>query len=164
VYWICYRILRATAAPHAQELLSHAYHLLQQRASKIAERALKHSFLENIPAHRAIVDAVRDREARMVKMRIACADAPLGRPLHDEEYVTVAWTVAAPEDELLPEGMARRQARLGRLLQEAVEQGAAPTVGDLARALGVSEPTVRRDLAALRRAGQPVRTRGSLVR
>jgi len=34
-------------------------------------------------------------------------------------------------------------------------------VGDLAAALAVSEPTVRRDLAALRRAGHPVQTRGS---
>jgi DNA-binding transcriptional ArsR family regulator len=59
------------------------------------------------------------------------------------------------------DGPARRQARIQRLLQEAAEQGATPTVGDLAAALAVSEPTVRRDLSALRRAGHPVKTRGS---
>jgi DeoR/GlpR family transcriptional regulator of sugar metabolism len=75
--------------------------------------------------------------------------------------VTVTWTVAAPEDEALKEAPARRQARIQRLLQEAAEQGATPTLGDLAAALSVSKPTVRRDLAALRRAGHPVQTRGT---
>jgi DNA-binding transcriptional ArsR family regulator len=89
------------------------------------------------------------------------ADAPLGRPLRDDEYVTVTWTVTAPEDEAIDEGPDRRQTQIHRLLQEAAAQGAAPTVGDLAAALAVSQPTVRRDLAALRRAGYEVPTRGS---
>ena len=57
--------------------------------------------------------------------------------------------------------MARRRHRLQRLLTEAEAQGAAPTVDDLARALGVSRATVKRDLAALRQAGMAVRTRGA---
>jgi DNA-binding IclR family transcriptional regulator len=161
VYQTCYRVLRATGDPHAQEFVSHAYDLLQQRASKIADRDLQHSFLENIPAHRAIAAAVRDQRTHVVTVRLASADAPTGRPLHEEEYVAVAWTVAAPEDEAVPGGVTRRQARLVRLLQEAVDQGAAPTVGDLAKALEVSKPTMRRDLAALRQAGHQVQTRGS---
>lgn len=48
-----------------------------------------------------------------------------------------------------------------RLLWEAAEQGAAPTVDDLATALEVSRATVKRDLAALRQAGREVQTRGS---
>jgi DNA-binding SARP family transcriptional activator len=161
VYLTCYRVLRATGDPHAQEFVSHAYHLLQQRASKIAERDRQHSFLENIPAHRAIAAAVRGQRTHVVTVRLASADAPTGRPLHDEEYVAVAWTVVTPEDDAVPEGVARRQARLARLLQEAADQGAAPTVGDLAEALDVSSPTVRRDLAALRQAGHQPQTRGS---
>jgi DNA-binding SARP family transcriptional activator len=161
VYLTCYRVLRATGDPRAQKLISHAHHLLQQRASKIADRDLRQSFLENIPAHRAIASAVRGYHAHVVTVRLACAGAPTGRPLHDDEYVTIAWTVAAPGDDSVSEGLARRRARLVRLLQEAADQGAAPTVGDLARALEVSNPTVRRDLAALRRAGHRVQTRGS---
>jgi hypothetical protein len=161
VYLTGYRVLRATGDPHARELVSHAYDLLQQRASKIADRELQQSFLGNIPAHRAIAAAVRSQNARVVTVRLASTGAPTGRPLHDEEYVTVAWTVAALEDDAVPGGVARRQARLARLLKEAVDQGAAPTVGDLAKALDVSKPTVRRDLAALRHAGHQVQTRGS---
>jgi DNA-binding SARP family transcriptional activator len=161
VYLTGYRVLLATGDPEAPKLVSGAYHLLQQRASKIADRELRRSFLENIPAHRAIAAAFRSQHAHVVPVCLACAGAPTGRPLRDEEYVTVDWTVVAPEDDAVPEGMARRQDRLVRLLQEAVDQGAAPTVGDLARALNVSKPTVRRDLAALRQAGHRVQTRGS---
>jgi DeoR/GlpR family transcriptional regulator of sugar metabolism len=51
--------------------------------------------------------------------------------------------------------------RLQRLAEQAEQQGGAPRVEDLAETLGVSEATVRRDLAALRKAGIDVTTRGS---
>ncbi|MGD9100760.1 MAG: DUF1670 domain-containing protein, partial [Anaerolineae bacterium] len=101
------------------------------------------------------------RQASQVQVRLPRADAPSGRPLRDDEYVSVTWTVAAPEDDAIAGKVARRQRRLSRLLQEAQEQGAAPTVDDLAAALAVSRPTLRRDLAALRRAGREAQTRGS---
>lgn len=63
---------------------------------------------------------------------------------------TVEWTVHAPEDMALPEGPPRRRHRLRRLLAEAKEQGARPTVQALAKVLGVSPRTVRRDLRALK--------------
>lgn len=44
----------------------------------------------------------------------------------------------------------RRRHRLLRLLAEAQSQGAAPIYRHLAKALGVSERTVERDMAALR--------------
>ena len=47
-----------------------------------------------------------------------------------------------------------------RLVQEAQEQAAAPTVGHLALALGVSDRTIKRDLAALRDSGHIIATRG----
>ena len=55
----------------------------------------------------------------------------------------------------------RRRQRLQRLLAEADAQGGAPTVDDLAGALEASVATIRRDLAALRRSGQPAPTRGT---
>jgi predicted DNA-binding transcriptional regulator YafY len=45
--------------------------------------------------------------------------------------------------------VASRQARILRLLAEAQAQGASPTEADLACALGVSERTIKRDIAAL---------------
>jgi DNA-binding SARP family transcriptional activator len=95
------------------------------------------------------------------RVRLPRAEAPTGRPLRDDEWLEVTWTVAAPEDEAIINKVARRRHQLVRLLQEANEQRAAPTVSDLAAALEVSQVTVKRDLAALRQAGHRVRTRGS---
>ena len=96
-----------------------------------------------------------------IRARLPRAEAPTGRPLRDDEWVEVTWTVSAPEDDEIPGKVARRHHQLLRLLQEAADQGAAPTVDDLAAALEVSQPTIKRDLAALRRAGHDVQTRGS---
>jgi DeoR/GlpR family transcriptional regulator of sugar metabolism len=54
----------------------------------------------------------------------------------------------------------RRRRQIIRLLDEATTQGAAPTVDDLAEAIGASRSTVRRDLAALRQLGARTPTRG----
>jgi hypothetical protein len=74
------------------------------------------------------------------------------------EWVEVRWHLVLPEDSRA--GALRRQ-RVVRLAREAAEQGALPTVDDLAQALGVNAKTIKRDLAALRAAGQAVRTRGA---
>lgn len=120
--------------------------------------------LERVPEHRAIVEAWQAIPPRRTPFRLPRNDAPTGRPLRDDEWVEVTWTVAASEDEAIPGKTARRQHRLLRLLQEAREQGAAPRVDDLAAALGVSPKTIKRDLVALRRAGHAVRTRGTKPR
>ena len=96
-----------------------------------------------------------------IRVRLPAASAPTGRPLRDGEYATVAWTVAVPEDEVIPGKVTRRRHRILRLLREAAEQSAAPTAPDLAKALGVGARTIERDLAALRDAGHDARTRGS---
>jgi DNA-binding SARP family transcriptional activator len=101
------------------------------------------------------------RQAHQIPVRLPSADAPTGRPLRDDEYVTVTWTLSTPEEETMTRKVERRQHRLLRLLQEANEQGAAPTVDDLATVLEVSPGTIKRDLAVLRRAGHAVQTRGS---
>jgi tetratricopeptide (TPR) repeat protein len=100
-------------------------------------------------------------QMRQVLVRLPHIDAPTGRPMQDDDYVPVTWTVFASEDSTIAGAAARRRQQLLRLLQEAESQGAAPTVDDLAEALQVSQPTIKRDLAALRRAGHEVRTRGS---
>jgi DNA-binding transcriptional ArsR family regulator len=110
-----------------------------------------------------LIDLNRDAgptQPHRISTRLPLASAPTGRPLATDEWVEVTWTLAAPEDDARPGKVARRQHRLLRLLSEASAQGAAPTVTDLAQALGVSRATIKRDLAALRRAGQAARTRG----
>jgi tetratricopeptide (TPR) repeat protein len=162
VYLSCYQALHAAHDAHAERFLADAYHRLQAQAARIADDQVRRSFLDGVAAHREILAAYaawQDRNQRQV--RLPRAEAPTGRPLRDDEYVTVTWTLVSPEDEAFAEGPARRQAQIRRLLREAAEQGADPGVGDLAAALAVSEPTIRRDLAALRRAGHAVRTRGS---
>jgi DNA-binding SARP family transcriptional activator/tetratricopeptide (TPR) repeat protein len=162
VYLTCYRVLKAARDPRALRVLASAHALLQRRAARLPDERMRHAYLHGVAAHREIVSAYRTSQAhQQTEVRLPRAGAPTGRRLREEEYVPVTWTVAAPEDESLPAGPDRRQARLRRLLGEAADQGAAPRVGDLAAALGVSEPTVRRDLGTLRRAGHPAQTRGS---
>jgi tetratricopeptide (TPR) repeat protein len=91
--------------------------------------------------------------------RLPRADAPLGRPLADDEFVDVVWTAEAAEDEEIRGKTARRRHRILRLLSEAQAQGAAPRDRDLAATLGVSLTTIRRDMAALRAEGHRTPTR-----
>jgi predicted ATPase/DNA-binding SARP family transcriptional activator/Tfp pilus assembly protein PilF len=56
VYLTCYRVLHAAQDPRAQEVLSAGYCLLQERAAKIGDEELRRSFLENVAAHRELLE------------------------------------------------------------------------------------------------------------
>jgi predicted ATPase/class 3 adenylate cyclase len=56
---VCYSILRTNEDPRADEILGAAYHLLQERAIKIDDPELRHSFLQNVPTQREIVEQYR---------------------------------------------------------------------------------------------------------
>jgi tetratricopeptide (TPR) repeat protein len=160
VYLTCYRVLRATGDRRDKRILSLAYDLLQRQAAKIDDEKLRSSFLTNVLVHRETVAAFQELQAsqqesrtlteKPVTVSLPSADAPLGRPVREDEFVIVTWTVAAPEDETIAGKVARRRHRILRLLQEAQAQGAAPTHSHLAGALGVSRRTIERDMAALR--------------
>ncbi len=164
ISWVCYRVLQASSHPEAFGVLSAAYDGLQERAARMEAAEMRRSFLENVASNREIIAAYRAARENLaptpVTARLPRAGAPTGRPLRDDERVTVAWTPALPADEQVAGKSARRQHRLRRLLGEAAAQGAAPTVTDLAAALGVDARTIKRDLAALRAAGHPTPTRG----
>jgi hypothetical protein len=57
IYLTCYHVLRAGEDARADGLLSTAHTLLQARASKIRDEALRRSYLENVPSHRAVLAA-----------------------------------------------------------------------------------------------------------
>lgn len=157
----CYLVLQAARAPQAKAFLEAAHGMLQERAGRIAEPEQRRSFLEDVRSHRegvAAYQALPIQDLDRQQVRLPRAGVPTGRPLREDEYVTVAWTIEAPADqEIIPKAARRQQ----RLLREAAEQGAAPTVDDPAAALEVSRATVKRDLESLRQVGHPVQTWGS---
>ena len=147
--WALYRLLAALDhTSDSIEVLTAAYLELQRQSRNISDGDLRHSFFENVPLNRSIVEAYdrHNRTARVIAVSLARSGAPLGRPLREDEYVPVQWTVSAPEDEAIADKTARRQYRLKRLLRQAASQNAAPTDEDLAGALGVSRRTILRDM------------------
>jgi len=61
VYLTCYRALRANEDSRAQDVLAEAHRLLQERAAKIGDEELRRSFLENVTAHREVIEAWESR-------------------------------------------------------------------------------------------------------
>lgn len=166
VYFERCQIIAATEGPEAARPdLARAYRHLMDMADQIEDPDLRCSFLENEPRNRAIITAYRrgciPPPPRQLRIALPRADAPTGRPLREDEYVQVSWTVTAPEDAATSGTVARRRQRLMRLLREATQQGAAPPLDILAETLDVSQRTLKRDLAALRAQGHTIRTRGT---
>jgi tetratricopeptide (TPR) repeat protein len=151
---------------------------LYEEARRAAEDAyrLLHVTLEGLPAeeregalervaeHREIVAAWNQFLPRTIEVLLPAAGTPLGRALGDDELRRVSWTIGDPEDEEVSSLIDRRRRRLGRLMTEADDQDAVPSIDQLAGALNVSASTVGRDLAALRRAGHGLATRGQRPR
>jgi predicted ATPase/class 3 adenylate cyclase len=61
VYLTCYRVLEADGDARAGEVLTTAYDLLQERAVRIEDEAMRRSFLENVDAHRELIAAWKTR-------------------------------------------------------------------------------------------------------
>src|SRR5690348_2157223 len=116
--------------------------------------------IDRVPEHAGIAAAHAIVHPRRNIVRLPSAEAPTGRQLRDDELVDVTWTIEAPDDVMVADVAERRRQQILRLLDEASAQGAAPTVDDLADAVGSSRSTVRRDLATLRQHGVPTPTRG----
>lgn len=62
IYLTCYRVLRASQDPRAQETLDTAHRLLQEQAAKISDEKMRRLFLENVAAHREIVEEMQALE------------------------------------------------------------------------------------------------------
>ena len=90
-------------------------------------------------------------------------DEPAGKSLKDCLLVTVKLTLSTKEDRkiLKEEGLGSlRRRKIVRMCHEALDQGGLLTQEDLAELLTTSPRTVRYDIAALRREGVSVPTRG----
>ncbi|MEX0825652.1 MAG: AAA family ATPase [Acidimicrobiia bacterium] len=144
----------------SQREFERAYEVLMEIVSDLTpeDRQLA---LETVPEHGMIVEWWLSKRPIVEQFAIASAEAPTGRPLRADEFVDVDWTVSEPGDQDIPDKVERRHHRIHRLLAEAADRGAAPTVGDLAKALSTSEATIRRDLVAIRSSGATIATRGS---
>lgn len=58
VYLICYEVLRASGeGERGRGILNTAYAILQERAAKISDESMRHSFLTNVPTHRNLMTA-----------------------------------------------------------------------------------------------------------
>ncbi|RLC74976.1 MAG: hypothetical protein DRI61_15685, partial [Chloroflexi bacterium] len=108
-------VAEAEGLAPARPYLEYAYRLLMEAADRIRNPQLRHSFLENVPEHRAILIAHRlghpPTPLRRQTVRLPHIEAPLGRPLREDEWVEVTWTLALPEDDEISDKVARRQHR-----------------------------------------------------
>ncbi len=136
----------------ARKYLVRAYDRLLSGAAQFEEEEARQAYFHRNPTLRRLMREVAARGiAPAPELRIVSQPLPAAR---GGGPVRVAWTVdAGPADIALKQAQGAiglRRARLARMVGEAEAQGAAPTVADLANALGVSKRTVQRDLAALR--------------
>jgi hypothetical protein len=96
------------------------------------------------------------------QMRYECiaAEEPAGKPLVECKTVGVVLTVLHRDDGILQDAAGQRQQRICRLCEEARQQDGLLSQEDLARILMCDTRTIRRDIAALRKRGIEVPTRG----
>ncbi len=148
---IVWAALAEAVRPHDEEAyrraLARAYTTLQLQCHHVPEPH-QHAFLEVVYPHRLITLAWLELGPRPVeRLRLALPS------LNGKSTVNVIWTIDAGDEDAIVEAqygpVALRRHRLKRLLREARAQGAHPPHRALADALGISVPTIRRDLAAL---------------
>ncbi len=130
------------------DALRKAYLTLRSQCLHLPEER-QHAFLHLVLSHRLITQGWLGAFARPRERLRLYLPRRNGRGM-----VAVVWTVDAGDEDTLVEvqqgPIALRRHRLRRLLREAEAQGARATHEALAQALGVSVPTVRRDLRTLR--------------
>ncbi|MBN2006227.1 MAG: tetratricopeptide repeat protein [Anaerolineae bacterium] len=161
IFFWHYRVLVALGQKdQAYNAIREAYQCLSRVLKDFLPEERARS-LEQVGEHRAIVAAWEASRPCQVGARLPHINAPIaGRTLRNDEWVNVVWTIAAPEDGEIADKVTRRRRQLLRLLHEAAEQSAAPTIEALSSALEVAPRTIKRDLAALRAQGHNVHTRG----
>ena len=160
VYWRHFLAATAVGAhPEARQSALRAHETLESTLSGLSGEDRKRS-LERVPEHAEIVAAASRLTPQTIQVFLPASHAPAGGRLIARDLRKVTWTVEHPEDDRFVSPIEKRRGRVLRMVAEAVESGAIPSIDHLANALGVSESTVGRDLSELRRAGHVVSTRG----
>ena len=99
-------------------------------------------------------------------MIVLTKDASAGKPLSQLKKVEITLTSDAGEEDLDVLSkygrVALREARILRLMEEALDQEGILTQEDLSRILKVDVRTIKRDIAHLRKQGYLVHTRGQI--
>ncbi len=148
VYLTGYRVFTiAGKDDDAARCIETANRYLVEELDSMPDEATRTALLESLPELRQVQDAYREFQRRKQGIQRLFCLPPTDRTAG---WVHVTWTLNAPEDEAIPGKVARRRHRLMRLLEEAKQQGAAPSYRDLAEALGVGLRTVERDMASLK--------------
>jgi tetratricopeptide (TPR) repeat protein len=144
----------------ASHYIAQSFEQLSAMLSDLEPAMRERSWLQ-VPSHREIRTRWAVIGPRKQQFDLALAEAPLGRPLRDDETVSVEWTIHDPSDVAITGKTELRAVQILRLLEESKAAGARPTVTNLSEALGVSIATIRRDIASLRASGHTIDTRGS---
>ena len=159
------RYLAESAAGNGAEAemaLGEAWRMLNETLAHLPEPDRERA-LSSVPINHDIVESRRKSWPETVRVRLPRDDIPRGRHLEDGDKVEVRWTISDPADFAIPDRIDRRRHQICRLMDEARSQSASPRVVDLAHVLRISEATLRRDITALRQAGNHVATRGSCL-
>ena len=102
------------------------------------------------PVYQAIRTAWEGQRVQRVQVWLPKLEtAKVGRTAVSQ-LIAIEWTPDHPDDAQIANKVARRRQQIARLLSEAEVQGARATIAALAEALDSSQPTIKRDLAALR--------------
>ena len=115
-------------------------------------------------AKEALHGTERHLKNGQIKYTLAKRAARSGQPLSETESIEIIWTLYTGKDDinLLKEqgAVALRQAKIMRLLTEALEQNAVATQEDLAYVLHSSVATIKRDFKALQAQNISLPSRG----
>lgn len=136
-------------APAASEWVQKAYDTLSQQATSLPDLEWNKPFWSQ-PIRQAIRAAWLAAQPQRVLVCLPRLESATPNPSTEDPYIEVEWTVWDPADAQIANKVTRRRKQLSRLLTEAKAQGVRPTIANLATALGSSQPTIKRDIAALR--------------
>ncbi len=149
------RILAKTPEQRFLHSLEHEFHY----APKIAEAILNE-------AQACLLGSCRPLRPGQVRIILSKRGTRHAAALRETPSLEVTLTVddGTEDCQVLRQygSQALRRVRILRLLDEAVEQGAAATQEDLARVLNTSSRTIKRDFAELEKQGHYLATRGNL--
>ncbi|MEM7272206.1 MAG: AAA family ATPase [Actinomycetota bacterium] len=159
--WVAGSVLDALGDAAAAERQFEQAHGLLSTALRGLPQELVDRAWSGVPEHLGIAEDYERRFVRVEEVEVPHRSAPMGRALRSEDFVSVSWTVSEPADWRIESLADRRKARIIRLVAEAEAQDGSVRIGDLAVALGVSERTIKRDIAQLRGGGSSLRTRKS---